>query len=432
VTCQWVDHPDQRHKLLREPVGGINPYRYRHRIAEPLRFHTTTGNAIDEYERYRRFRERPDTPRAVDGLRILLVGELSYNPERILALEERGHKLYGLWTPDAYWYNAVGPQPFGHVEELPRDDWRAALRRLRPDLIYGLLNWQAVPFCREVLDEARGAPFVWHFKEGPFISLEKGHWADLVRLTTGSDGQIHSSREQRSWWDTVVPGSASHARSIVLDGDLPKREWFEGERSPRLSESDGEVHTVVPGRPIGLHPETVGELAAAGVHLHFYGDFTHGQWRAWIERARGLAPRHLHLHGNVDQEDWLTEFSKYDAGWLHVFESRNGGDLGGANWDDLNLPARIATLAVAGLPMLQRDNSGAAVAAQSVVREHDIGLFFRSIGELGEQLHDRGELDRIRANVWLRRLEFSFDAHADRLVDHFRHVIAERPARHAA
>ena len=31
-------------------------------------------------------------------------------------------------------------------------------------------------------------------------------------------------------------------------------------RSPRLSEQDGEIHTVVPGRPIGLHPHTVAEL----------------------------------------------------------------------------------------------------------------------------------------------------------------------------
>ena len=91
----------------------------------------------------------------------------------------------------------------------------------------------------------------------------------------------------------------------MLDGDLPKADWFSGERTPLLSDADGEIHTVVPGRPIGLHPQTVAELAEHGVHLHFYGDFTHGQWRAWIDRTRGMAPRHLHLHPQVDQGEWV-------------------------------------------------------------------------------------------------------------------------------
>ena len=111
ITCEWVDHPGQRHKLLREPIGGINPYRLYCNVREPMRFHSTEGNFIDEVERYARFRDRPDTPLAADGLKILLVGELAYNPERVLALEERGHQLYGLWMPNPYWYNYVGPLP---------------------------------------------------------------------------------------------------------------------------------------------------------------------------------------------------------------------------------------------------------------------------------------------------------------------------------
>src|SRR5215210_6749263 len=56
VTCEWVDHPDQRHKVLREPLGGINPYRARYGARRPLRFHSSVGNPIDEVARYRRFR----------------------------------------------------------------------------------------------------------------------------------------------------------------------------------------------------------------------------------------------------------------------------------------------------------------------------------------------------------------------------------------
>ena len=168
-------------------------------------------------------------------------------------------------------------------------------------MIYALLNWQAVPFCHEVLKANPGIPFVWHYKEGPFISLEKGHWQQMVDLYRGADGLIYCSDEMQQWTETVLPGIKDDGRPVlVLDGDLPKQDWFLGERSPRLSEQDGEIHTVVPGRPIGLHPHTVEELAREGIHLHFYGDFTQGQWKQWIEKAGSLAPRHLHLHANVE------------------------------------------------------------------------------------------------------------------------------------
>jgi glycosyltransferase involved in cell wall biosynthesis len=427
VTCEWVAHTRQRHRLLREPEGGLNRYRDYYAVPTPIRMHTSVGNAIDEVGRFRRFRDRPSTPPAPDGLKILLVGELAYNAERVLALEERGHRLYGLWMPDPYWYNTVGPLPFGHVEDLPRAGWQDAVRKIRPDVIYALLNWQAVPWAQHILSENPGVPFVWHYKEGPFIDLEKGSWSQLIDLYTRADGQIYSSPEMCDWFETVVPGVTSSRPTLVLDGDLPKRDWFvDVARSPRLSEHDGESHTVVPGRPIGLHPETVGELASAGVHLHFYGDYTHGQWAAWIERTRGIAPRHLHLHAQVDQDDWVREFSQYDAGWLHFFRSENAGELRRANWDDLNCPARMATLALAGLPMLQRDNTGSIVATQELARRLNLGLFFHDMSELGQQLHDQAEMARLRESVWQQRDLFTFDHHADRLIAFFRRVIAER------
>jgi hypothetical protein len=265
---------------------------------------------------------------------------------------------------------------------------------------------------------------VWHFKEGPFICLEKGTWPQLIDLYTRAQGRIYTSPEMRDWFETIVPGIEDDGMSLALDGDLPKRDWFTGDRTPRLSQSDGQMHTVVPGRPIGLHAHTVGELAQQGIHLHFYGDFTQGQWHEWIARARGFAPHHLHLHPNVDQEDWVREFSRYDAGWLHFLRSRNGGDIRRAIWDDLNYPARMATLAVAGLPMLQADNSGAVVATQTLARDLDIGLFFSDMEELGGVLSNSARLNQLHENTWSQRHQFTFDFHADRLIAFFRQVIA--------
>ena len=432
VTAEWVHHPDQLTHLIREPIGGINPFRQRYRIQDPLRFRTSVGDPIDEVARYRRFRARPPTPMASDGLRILVVGELSYNPERILALEERGHRLWGLWTPDPHWYTMVGPVPFGHITELPgaERDWAAAVRKLAPDVIYGLLNWHAVPFAAEVRRRFPDIPFVWHFKEGPFICRERGTWGDLLELTGRSHGVVHSSTEMADWFASFVPGAADPARSLVLDGDLPRADWFQdASPSRRLSLDDGEIHTVVPGRPIGLHPEDVAELAANGIHLHFHGRFTHGQWREWIDRTRGMAKGHLHLHPTVGQERWTEVFSRYDAGWLHVFRSKNGGDLTRADWDDLNLPARMATLAAAGLPMIQRDNTGHTVAIQTTGRELGVGLFFDDYAHLAAQLRDEVGMARLRGNVARHQSTFTFDAHADRLLDFFRAVIDGTGAR---
>lgn len=434
VSCIWVDHPLQRHKVVREDLAiderpyrmaGLNAYRSRYNAAQPLRFQSSTGNYIDEVALYRRFRERRATPPAADPLKILLVGELAFNPERLLALEERGHKLYGLWMPNPGSFNTVGPLPFGHVEDVPRAGWRAAVEKLRPDIIYALLNFRAVPFAHHVLVNNPGIPFVWHLKEGPFHSRGHNTWRQLVDLHTLSDGQVYSSPELREWFGYEVPATRE-GLSWVLDGDLPKREWLEGTPSPLLSATDGQIHTVMAGRPMGMDERFIGELAEHGINLHLYGEFK-GMWLPWLESARRAAPHHLHEHSSVAQDEWLSEFSKYDAGWLHVFQSENGGDITRANWDDLNYPARIATLMVAGLPLIQRDNEGAIFATQGLARQRDLGLFFTNAAQLAAQLSDRERMARLRESVWRQREAFTFDYYADDLIGFFRQVIAKRP-----
>lgn len=426
ITCQWVDHPEQLHKVIQEPTGGINPYRSRFQVTCPLRFHATTGHYIDEIEHYRRFRERPDTPPAADGLKILLVGELAFNPERVLALEERGHKLYGLWTTNLHWFNTVGPLPFGHVEDLPRTGWREAIRQLQPDIIYALLNWHAVPFAHEVLTACPDIPFIWHFKEGPFDCIANGTWSQLVDLYARSSGQIYLNPEMRDWFAAISPGIVEHGRTFLLDGDLPKREWFTQHWSPRLSEIDGRIHTVIPGGPTGIPPSLVGELAALDIHVHLHGEFYRDWYGSWVREAQRQAPHHFHLHPQVEQERWVAEFSKYDAGWLHQFKSDNRGDLHRATWGDLNLAARIPTLAAAGVPMILYDNTGSIVAVESLARALDIGIFYQNAEQLSEQLRDQERLARLRHGLRRQRDQFTFDYHADALIRFFREVVEAR------
>jgi hypothetical protein len=425
VSCEWVDHPVQRHKLIREgDTSGLNAYRSYYGVGVPLRFHSSIGSPIDEVARYQRFRNTPTPAPEADRLKILLVGELAFNPERVLAFEERGHQLAGLWTPTPADFNTVGPLPFGHVQDVPRAGWQDAVRRLQPDVIYALLNWQAVPWAHHVLSENPGIPFVWHFKEGPFFCIQKGTWPLLADLHRRSDGRIYASPELRDWFATACPDLTDQTPTLALDGDLPKREWFDGPFSDRLAETQGGVHTVVPGRPLGIDPAMVGALARKDIHLHFYGEVFQRSWTAWLEEARSLAPGHLHLHPQADQDAWVSEFSKYDAGWLHIFSSRNGGDLRRAQWDDLNYPSRIATLAAAGLPMIQYDNHDAIVATQTLARTFDSGVFFRDADELSQRLCDERRMSELRTNVRRHRSHFTFDHHVDELIAFFRTVIA--------
>ncbi|MDX2154545.1 MAG: glycosyltransferase family A protein [Bryobacteraceae bacterium] len=416
VTCEWLDHPRQRHKLLRESEGGLNRYRQAWEVAAPIRIHTSKGNRLDEKALYSRFLPGP---RPENGLKIVLAGELAYNPERVLALEQQGHALFGCWMRDPWWYNTVGPLPFGSVRDVAPPD----LPALGADLIYAQLNWQAVPFVHHLLEANPRTPSVWHFKESPFICLERGTWPRLMGIYRMAGGHIFCSEEAASWTDTVLPPPERRKPRLILDGDLPKLDWFTGSWTPRLSDTTRERHTVVPGRPIGLHPEDVGELARHGVHLHFYGDFTQGEWRNWIAKAQGLAPLHLHLHSQVHADRWVEEFSRYDAGWLHYFQSENTGEITRANWDDLNVPARLTTLAAAGLPFLQRDNTGHSVAIQTIGRRHDCALFARSMRHVAEHLYDDDVLQRKRENARKHRSEFAFDTHVAPLVHFFKQVM---------
>ncbi|MCA1680094.1 MAG: glycosyltransferase family 2 protein, partial [Actinobacteria bacterium] len=427
VTCEWTDHPLQRHKLIRESLGGgVNVYRRHFRVREPLRFRSSEGDLLDEVDLYRSFRERAATAPADDGLKILLVGELGYNPERVLALEERGHRLFGLWTPYGAGFNSVGPVPFGHVEEVPLAGWEETLRRIRPDVIYALLNWQAISFAHHVLTRNPGIPFVWHFKESPQAALERGLWSQLVDLHVHSDAQIFTSPEMRAWYETVLPDSGESGLTLILDGDLPKSDWLEGTPAVRLSDRDGEAHTVCAGRPFGIFPDFLAELAAHGVHTHFHGPTCGAWWADWIAEARRRAPGHVHLHSTVRQPDWVSVFSRYDAGWLHVFRSRNGGDVRRACWDDLNIPARLGTYAVAGLPLLQPDHGTSLVATQTLARALGVGVFFRDAESFASELHDREGMERRRETMWHARPEFAFDRHVDDLVTLFRRAIAAR------
>ncbi len=424
ITCEWTVHPNQRHMIITEVGEGIHKYKFFYGVKQPIRFQATGGKLIDEIERFKHFR-KPKVNQSKKGLKILIVGELSYNAERLYALEERGHHLYGLWIDNSHGYNTIGSLPFGNIEDIFLDNWQQQVEEIQPDIIYAVLNYRAVPLAHTVLTSNLGIPFVWHFKENAFYCRQLGTWPQLIDLYTQSDGQIYTNTEVRDWFQQFTQ-KEKNASSFILDGDIPSKKWFGQERSPLLSERDGEAHTVAPGRLIGLQPDILEELAAQKIHLHFYGNYYHTMYPEWINQENELASGYLHIHEDCRQEHWVKEFSQYDAGWLHYFESTNYGELMRASWNDFNYPSRMATLAAAGVPMLQRDNTGHIVATQSLTQKLDIGIFFNDFEGLGQKLRDKLRMNQLRENVWNNRDFFSFDYHVDDLINFFEDTIKRK------
>jgi glycosyltransferase involved in cell wall biosynthesis len=422
ATCQWTIHPHQRHKILGEKYGGnMNFYRQYYQVKEPIKVKTSPQKTVDEKELYKPFRKKH--PKCKDSLKILFVGELAYNAERIYALEEAGHRLYGLWMRrPTYALNTVGPLPFGNVEDIPQDSWKERVRRIQPDIIYGLLNAGAIPLAHEVAAHT-DIPFVWHFKEGPSFAMASGMWPQLFDLFSKADGTIFISEENQRWYNMFI---RSMGQAFIMDGDLPKASYFTNDFSPLLSDFDNAIHTVIPGRPVGVGLHEVKLLADQNIHIHLYNESYVEAHEPFIKSAMSIAPRHIHLHNHCKPHEWVKEFSQYDAGWLHCFRSANGGSLLSATWDDLNLPARMSTLAAAGIPMLQMDNSGHVVAMQSRAKEYDVAIFIDKWEELGVQLQNKARMRQLRANAIRSRKYFTFDHYVPELISFFRKVVDEK------
>jgi len=437
ISCERVLHTENRNHLILNVIrGGLSRYRehYGIRQGEALNWQPSSGFPVDERVAFARWRQ-PRPPPAQKGLKILLVGELGFNPERILAFEEQGHRLYGLWSRGEIW-DTASTTAYGNIENIPADSrWRERVREIQPDIIYALLNWQALPLIDTVLEAQLGIPMAFHFKEAPFFCFQRGLWPTLMRVLAQSDGQILMNEESFEWYQYATDGMLQRDNVLFMDGDLVKREWMTDEWSPKLSEKDGQIHTVCTGRPLGLDPrespqaaEFVMSVLQAGIHVHLYGGafFQNAppEFIAQLE-ASGL----VHMHPPVGTADWVRVLSQYDAAWCHIFTSRNQGDLRRADWIDFNLPARLGTYASAGLPWILRDNSHSRVALDTLARRLDVGIFANNGQELARQLRDRTRLQQQTQNMRQARSEFCFDDQLPRLMDFFQRLIERRRGR---
>lgn len=421
ITCYWTSHPAQRHKITGEKYGGgLNKYRGFYQVKSPIKMRVSKYKFIDEEKLYAGFHVR--YPAKDSSLKILLLGELAYNPERIYALEQAGHQLYGLWVPHpAFCFSTVGPLPFGHVTDISFEHWKEGIENVKPDVIYGMLNFGAVTLAYDVMRAFPDVPFVWHFKEGPSVCLRQGTWDKLIYLYTHAAGRIFLNETVKAWFEQFLPSAGGF--SFIMDGDLPKKDYFKNDFSSKLSAVDGAIHTVVAGRMIGISNQDMAFLSQNNIHVHLYTENYHNGRDKRNCSYMQVAPKHFHVHSHVCADEWTREFSQYDAGWLHCLKSRNYGRLEQAAWDDLNIPARISAYAAAGLPVILQSNAGHIVATRELAVKWDIGVLFRNTADLVQQLQDSQRMRELTRNMMHCRETFSFDYYVPALIRLFNQIV---------
>ena len=204
-----------------------------------------------------------------NGVRILLVGALSWNPERIRSLAEQGHQLWGLWSRSMGWDQGPYAALDDCVQTITLDDAARTIVEQRIECVYSLFQVYDAP--------------LW---DAPSAGVEHDVWTLLRALLAERAAARSTCRSCSTGASTstisTVPSSGARRPDLLqrrtvdpLD-DVNKRGWtwtralrflrrrrvsrrrpaqagvHEYDFSERLSAQTGEIHTVCVGRPFNI------------------------------------------------------------------------------------------------------------------------------------------------------------------------------------
>ncbi|MDP9176537.1 MAG: hypothetical protein M3O61_02550 [Gemmatimonadota bacterium] len=380
-------------------------------------------------------------------MRILLVGALSWNPERVRSLCERGHRLWGLWSRSMSWDQGPYLATSGCIQQVALEDAVSIVREQKIECVYSLFQvyhprlWGATSPGIE--------HDVWTALRTLVTARDRGeldvpivrHWGFDIHnmdldVARAFDGQIFCNRQKLDYWTTPL-GQGGCGIHLVEDGDIvdfldsdrQKLEFMNDDFPEKLSAATGEIHTVCIGRPFGID-----YLAAArrGIHVHMYGNRFDDIYRtmardlslAGARREVRLLSRFLHIHPSIQTHDgpwedvrraksrWVREFAQYDAGWSYI-----GSPLPWEPLDDRGaIPNRLSTCLLAGLPVISDTRPGYYRYDELARLGVNIDLDGDDYDGLRDRLAAEARTGERRANAIRERSGYSFDSTIDPLI----------------
>jgi hypothetical protein len=355
-------------------------------------------------------------------MKILVAGMAGVYAERLLALRDAGHHLvYCTLTTDRK------PDDFRGADlprfQLPADTAADALRRIiddfEIDVAYCLKNsWDGSPALTDLLLRIGAVPTVRHYKE------HSARPDELERRTLlDTAAQIYINEESLAHFRSLYGVREDTAH--ILDTDYVPRRYLSDVSAEPEYDRDGRPHLVVPGSVSALGGRTdIRDLCRAltrrRVHVHIFGQKfidrdRSDQWRAGAEPVRRAYQElvdggYVHLHDPLPTERISAEWSRYDAGLMHL-TSRDPREHA---FQPMNQPNRVSTVLSAGLALAQQE--GGQPAMERLVRRTGAGLLFRSPDELADLLEDRRAVATAREHALAVRESFTYEHHVPQLV----------------
>lgn len=439
ISSFWTTHPDQRHRIIAEATRpgssilaesgrGLSAYRSFYGVPadKHLNWCPSTGPVRKESEYFRGLNLNRSSPNPSTVSRILLVGELGFNPERLLAFTRSGIKIKGLWASNLETWDTASTVPLIDCPQLDSRSWVNELNEFNPDVIYALLNFQAIPLIHEVVMAGLRKPLVFHFKESPQEAIRYGLWSKLVDILNRSSAVVFISAQLRDWMLDALP-ELTNKPILIMDGDMPLSDRMTGIKKAKLSSLDSAPHTVCVGRPVGLdRVDTLMSLFEQGVHLHVYGRQAPSSKSQWNSIQQSLScdsvyGPYLHIHDTINPVDWASELSQYDAAWLHMPDPREGKATI-KDWSYLNLPARLGTYAAGGLPWLVCEPQGGTTAVGELASGLNNSIVAESVEALIDGLLNKSLLRLVTESAGANQWRLTFDGNLERLLSFFERV----------
>ena len=335
-------------------------------------------------------------------MRLLVLGFLGPYPERLTTFVEDGQQVWyvstlppatvpGLHT-QSYWDLATQRENQDGIAQLID-----LIKREKIDLVYSLLNvWDnSAGITASLLSRGCPVPLVRHYKEHYMAPRDDERLS--IELAAGA---IFINREAHDYFAALYKLPQHVA---CMDADLLHRRYLNGELRPKLSAIDPErrPHTLIAGTVTednGRYDyrDLARDLIASGAHVHIYGQFKRMFPDGFLLPDEQVATayaaidaKYLHIHPTITPDQFVSEWSQYDAGMLHT---PRPNDLFSAQ----NFPNRYSAYIAAGVPVaLAR---GKMPAMQRHLEELGAAIVFDTPADLVAQLPNQAIADQTFAS----------------------------------